>query len=285
MSTSLTMSFRRKSIAFRASSMSKQLIRIHLAILAMALLLPEALPQAPAARSQTAQGELGAQADSERRRRRPPDPFAGQKRIRALVITGGCCHDYAGETKILMDIMASEAPVDWTVMLEREGRSTWTRTKVRLYNQPNWSDGYDIVVHNECFANVDDAEFVRKIVAGHNSGLPAVVIHCSMHSYRALKSDEWREFLGVDHPPPHSAAPYRCSSERRESPGHEGIPPSVGNPDGRTLYYRKAVACSQTAGDRRRSTEWQRVSNCLDKRLPWCTRLRNNPRTRARDMG
>ncbi|MDE0101843.1 MAG: ThuA domain-containing protein [Bryobacterales bacterium] len=189
--------------------MSKQLIRIHLAILAMALLLPEALPQAPAARSQTAQGELGAQADSERRRRRPPDPFAGQKRIRALVITGGCCHDYAGETKILMDIMASEAPVDWTVMLEREGRSTWTRTKVRLYNQPNWSDGYDIVVHNECFANVDDAEFVRKIVAGHNSGLPAVVIHCSMHSYRALKSDEWREFLGVTtlrHTPQHRIA-------------------------------------------------------------------------------
>ena len=34
-------------------------------------------------------------------------------------------------------------------------------------------------------------------MAGHNGGLPAVVIHCSMHSYRALVSDEWREFLGV----------------------------------------------------------------------------------------
>lgn len=177
--------------------MSKNLTRIYLALLATALLLPEAPPQTPSAGFQIAQRELDAQAGSERRRRRPPDPFAGQKRIRALVITGGCCHDYAGETKILMDTMASEAPVDWTVVLETEGRATWTRTKARLYNQPNWSEGYDIVVHNECYANVDDAQFVRKIVAGHNGGLPAVVIHCAMHSYRALESDEWREFLGV----------------------------------------------------------------------------------------
>ena len=177
--------------------MSKNLTRICPAILAVALLLPEALPQAPSAGSQTAQRQSDAQAEPDRRRRRPPDPFAGQKRIRALVITGGCCHDYAGETKILMDVMASRAPVDWTVVLETEGRATWTTTKARLYNQPKWSEGYDIVVHNECYANVDDAGFVRKIVAGHNGGLPAVVIHCAMHSYRALESDEWREFLGV----------------------------------------------------------------------------------------
>lgn len=177
--------------------MSKDLTRIYPAILAVALLLPEALPQASSVASQAAQRELDAQADSRPRRRRPPDPFAGQKRIRALVVTGGCCHDYADETKVLMDMMASEAPVNWTVALETEGRSTWTTTRARLYNQPNWSEGYDIVVHNECYANVDDAEFVRKIVAGHDGGPPAVVIHCAMHSYRALESDEWREFLGV----------------------------------------------------------------------------------------
>ena len=104
--------------------MGKRLTRIALAILAIAVLPPDALPQAPSAGIQTAQRELDARTDSGRRRRRPPDPFAGQKRIRALVVTGGCCHDYAGETKGLMDMMASEAPVDWTVVLETEGRST-----------------------------------------------------------------------------------------------------------------------------------------------------------------
>ena len=189
--------------------MSQNLTRICLALFAIALLLPAARSKAPISGPGTVQGVSEARTHAERRPRRPPDPFAGQERIRALVITGGCCHDYAGEAKILMDTMATEAPVDWTVVLETEGRATWTRTKLRLYNQPDWAEGYDIVVHNECFANVDDADFVRKIVAGHENGLPAVVIHCSMHSYRALASDEWREFLGVTsrrHTPQHRVA-------------------------------------------------------------------------------
>jgi len=127
----------------------------------------------------------------------PADPFAGQERIRALMVTGGCCHDYPAETKILMDTLSTEAPVDWTVVLETEGRSTWTTTKAGVYKHPDWADGYDIVVHNECYANVDDAEFVRRITAAHQGGVPAVVIHCAMHSYRELESDEWRELLGV----------------------------------------------------------------------------------------
>ena len=108
--------------------MSKNSTRLYPAILAMAMLLAEAFPQAPSGGSQAPQVESDAQADAGRRHRRPPDPFAGQQRIRALAVTGGCCHDYAGETKILMDRMASEAPVDWTVVLETErtGRSSPT---------------------------------------------------------------------------------------------------------------------------------------------------------------
>ena len=165
--------------------------RLHY-VLAALLLLPFATPA-------NAQATPGSQAPAAEQAPRPRrvDPFAGQKRIRALVVTGGCCHDYATETKVLMDTMATEAPVDWTVVLETEGGPNVTRTKAGLYKQANWADGYDIVVHNECYANVDDGEFVRNIAAGHSGGIPAIVIHCAMHSYRALESDEWRELLGV----------------------------------------------------------------------------------------
>ena len=37
----------------------------------------------------------------------------------------------------------------------------------------------------------------RRITAAHRGGVPAMVIHCSMHSYRAATVDDWREFLGV----------------------------------------------------------------------------------------
>jgi hypothetical protein len=31
--------------------------------------------------------------------------FAGQTPISALIITGGCCHDYTGQSKVLMDTL------------------------------------------------------------------------------------------------------------------------------------------------------------------------------------
>ncbi len=120
--------------------------------------------------------------------------FAGQPRVNALVVTGGCCHDYITQTKILIDAMAKSLPINWTIVLPD---ANVAEGKVPLYNDPNWSKGFDIVVHNECYANQQQASFIQQITAGHKSGPPAVVIHCAMHSYRAATIDDWREFLGV----------------------------------------------------------------------------------------
>ncbi len=121
---------------------------------------------------------------------------AGQKapRIRALVITGGCCHDYALQDKIVMDIVSKALPVDWTVVLQG---GTGTSGFMPVYDSPDWAKGYDVVVHNECFADTSDEAFIKKITAAHKGGVPALVVHCAMHSYRAAKADDWREFLGV----------------------------------------------------------------------------------------
>ena len=53
------------------------------------------------------------------------------------------------------------------------------------------------MIHNECFANTADPDYIRKITNAHKAGVNAVVIHCAMHTYRAAKIDDWREFLGV----------------------------------------------------------------------------------------
>ena len=127
-------------------------------------------------------------------RRGGGDPFAGQPRVKALVISGGCCHDYSGEAKVLMDTVGKALPVDWTVAIQG-GRGT--TGNISLYDDADWAKGFDIVVHNECFADVTDPQYLRKITAAHRGGVPAMVIHCSMHSYRAATVDDWREFLGV----------------------------------------------------------------------------------------
>ena len=108
--------------------------------------------------------------------------------------TGGCCHNYPFQAQALKEAVAKLAQADWTVV--NEG-GTGTQAMIPLYDDPNWAKGYDVVVHNECFADTKSPEYVRKITAAHHAGVPAVVIHCAMHTYRATDIDDWREFLGV----------------------------------------------------------------------------------------
>ena len=118
-----------------------------------------------------------------------------EKPIRILLVTGGCCHDYDFQTKqMLQATLDMKVKCEWTV-INKGGKGT--RAQIDLYNDPNWADGYDVVVHNECFANTKDADYIRKITTAHKNGANAVVIHCAMHTYRAAKIDDWREFLGV----------------------------------------------------------------------------------------
>lgn len=114
--------------------------------------------------------------------------------VRALLITGGCCHDYDFQSRALAEGGKKIGNVQWTVV--HEGGKT-KNAKFALYDNPDWAKAYDVVVHNECFADVNDIEYVRKITAAHKAGTPAVVIHCAMHTYRGLQQDDWREFLGV----------------------------------------------------------------------------------------
>jgi len=40
------------------------------------------------------------------------------------------------------------------------------------------------VLHDECSADVTDPAYVKRIVDAHRNGVPAVNLHCAMHSYR-----------------------------------------------------------------------------------------------------
>lgn len=112
-----------------------------------------------------------------------------------LLVTGGCCHDYDFQSKALQ-LAAKERKVDinWTVV--NEG-GTGNEAEISLYDRPNWSEGFDVVIHNECFAKTKSPEYIRKITSAHAAGTNAVVIHCAMHTYRDATIDDWREFLGV----------------------------------------------------------------------------------------
>jgi len=115
--------------------------------------------------------------------------------LKVLLVTGGCCHDYDFQAKA-MQLAFERQGVDavWTVV--KEG-GNGTTAQIDLYSQPGWAEGFDVVIHNECFANTKDPKYIRSITGAHRDGANAVVIHCAMHTYRAAEIDDWREFLGV----------------------------------------------------------------------------------------
>jgi type 1 glutamine amidotransferase len=122
--------------------------------------------------------------------------FAAEKArpLKALLVTGGCCHDYTAQKKIIPEGVTARANVEWTIV--HEGGDTRDH-RVSIYENADWAKGYDVVVHNECFGHVNDAAFVERIAAPHKAGVPAVFLHCSSHSYRMAPTDAWREIIGI----------------------------------------------------------------------------------------
>lgn len=161
------------------------------------------------------------------------------KPIKALLITGGCCHDYAYQSKKLVEASKKHANFEWTVLHDpRKG----TKGKIDLYDDPDWAKPFDVVVHNECFAATSDPEYIRKITAGHKAGTPAVVIHCAMHTYRSAKIDDWREFLGISsfHHEHQSEYPLALTEAGKKHPTMVGFPADYKTPKDE-LYIVKKV--------------------------------------------
>ena len=75
-----------------------------------------------------------------------------------------------------------------------------------------------------------DAGF--KIVA-HHAGVPAVVIHCSLHSYRNSSSaDVWRELIGVTSRSHEQKRPLKVVNLEPEHPVMRGFPAEWMTPNG-----------------------------------------------------
>ena len=146
---------------------------------------------------------------------------ADDKSLRGLIITGGCCHNYDFQTRAIQEGIAKKAKVQWTVV--NEG-GTGTRAEIDLYDNPDWAAPYDVIIHNECFADTRDPEYITRITAAHRSGKPAMVIHCAMHTYRAAREDHWREFLGVTSRHHDHMSNYPVTPVAKDHPIMKGFP-------------------------------------------------------------
>ncbi len=117
--------------------------------------------------------------------------------IRALLVLGGCCHDYPVQQKLLTEGISRRTSIEWTVSYDPDKGTSHLNP---WYEKENWSEGFDVVIHDECTSDVRDPKIVERILRPHREGLPAVVLHCGMHSYRTEgypQTTPWFDFTGL----------------------------------------------------------------------------------------
>ena len=114
--------------------------------------------------------------------------------IKALLVCGGCCHDYDVQKTVLKAGIEARARV--IVDTVQQG-GTARESKIPLYADPLWARGYDVILHDDCFGMVDDTNWVAGILAPHRAGIPGVNLHCAAHSYRMAPDLEWPKYLGI----------------------------------------------------------------------------------------
>ncbi|MBK8094446.1 MAG: ThuA domain-containing protein [Verrucomicrobiaceae bacterium] len=123
-------------------------------------------------------------------------PAQEVKPLKVLMVCGGCCHDYANQKLILAEGISARANVEFTIVHE-ESRVKDDRThQVSIYKSPIGPLDTMWWCITECFGAVTDVPFVEGIAKPHFEGVPAVMLHCSTHSYRTAKTDEWRKCVG-----------------------------------------------------------------------------------------
>ncbi len=128
----------------------------------------------------------------------PPTP------IRALLITGGCCHDYAAQKDILKSGLEARAHI---VVDQIHTDDSSTAPPLAILGNAEYAKGYDVVIHDECAAAISDPAKIAAVLAPHKRGIAGVNLHCAMHSYRigdpkeiaAVGSERgmWFDYLGI----------------------------------------------------------------------------------------
>ena len=152
------------------------------------------------------------------------------KPLRVLLVCGGCCHDYAKQQELLK--AGIESRVNAVVEVAYNPDTT-TKAKFPIYESKEWATGFDVVIHDECSADVTEPGYVNNILNAHRNGTPAVNLHCAMHSYRwgnfrepvAAGSENagWYDFLGLQSTGHGPKEPIAITFTDSESPITKGL--------------------------------------------------------------
>lgn len=152
------------------------------------------------------------------------------KPLRILLITGGCCHDYAKQKDILKEGIEARANAVIDQVHTDDGS---THPPLAILGHPEYAQGYDLVIHDECAADISDPSLVEGVLKPHRDGIPGVNLHCAMHCYRIGNPNDpvtpgtphgyWFEYLGLQSSGHGWQKPISITFTDKESPIVKGM--------------------------------------------------------------
>jgi hypothetical protein len=126
------------------------------------------------------------------------------KPLRALLITGGCCHEYGVQKDLLKSGIEARAHI---VVDQVHSANTTGSPPLAIFRNPDYARGYDVVIHDECVGDLRDPAVFQGVLKPHLDGIPGVNLHCAMHSYRfgdygqpvarGAENARWYEYIGL----------------------------------------------------------------------------------------
>jgi hypothetical protein len=150
--------------------------------------------------------------------------------LRVLLITGGCCHDYARQK----DILKAGLKERINVVIDRvHTDDSSTHPPLAILGNPDYAKGYDLVIHDECASDISDQAKVEAVLKPHRDGVPGVNLHCAMHSYRIGNPNDpatpgtphslWFDYLGLQSSGHGPQEPIAISFTQADSPVTKGL--------------------------------------------------------------
>lgn len=155
-------------------------------------------------------------------------------KIKALLLTGGGYHDYDNQKTILSEGLSERVGIEWTIV-HKDANATKEFLKTE-----GWSETFDVVVYNVCFADETDGGFIESLTETHAAGLPAVIIHCSLHSYHwKVDTDAWERFIGVTSMRHGRQDPIAVTTVATDHPVVKSLPVNWATPKGELYHIDK----------------------------------------------
>lgn len=151
--------------------------------------------------------------------------------INALMITGGGWHDYENQKNVIADGLGERINITFTIDHSAGEDSSG---EIDRHRDTAWAAQFDVVIYNMCFAGMRDVEWSQRIVNAHvENEVPAVMLHCALHSYNFQRDDDmWHKFAGLSTFNHQSHVPFLVESLLPNHPVMANLPKTWRTPHG-----------------------------------------------------